>query len=165
MLFVFVIIFFEIKACLEIVGNEYDIKDSTRHVLKKAILMQQVTTYSGYKRRVFVARGSLREVSTVRESLVGETDQYHQGLYSRFTEWPFLETLGLFERLPEPGQLLHPVEESSGVRPFITHNTWSLEKVYCRPRNSWYVAVVKGPAALSRSQMRSSFACAIIGIY
>lgn len=40
----------------------------------------------------------------------------------------------------------------------------SLEKLYCRPRNSWYVAVIKGPSALTRSQMRSSFVCAILGI-
>ena len=39
----------------------------------------------------------------------------------------------------------------------------SLEKLYCRPRNSWYIAVVKGPSALTRSQMQSSFVCAILG--
>lgn len=124
MLFVAVIVFFEIKACIEIIAHEYDCKGNTRALLKKAILLRQVATYSGFKRRVFLARGSLREISTVRESLVSETDHYRQGLYSRFTKWPFLQRLGLFERLPEPGQLLHPIQESSGVRPFVTYNTW-----------------------------------------
>jgi formate/nitrite transporter FocA (FNT family) len=39
----------------------------------------------------------------------------------------------------------------------------SLEKLYCRPQNSWYIAVVEGPAALTRAQLRSSFVCAILG--
>ena len=123
-LFVGVIVYFEIKACLEIIANEYNIKGKTWQVLKVAILTRQTSTYSGFKRRVFIARGSLREISTVRESLVSDTDHYRQGLYSRFTKWPFLEKIGLIERLPEPGQLLHPVEEASGVRPFVTYNTW-----------------------------------------
>lgn len=121
--FVGVIVYFEIKACLEIVANEYDCHGKLA-LLKKTILMRQITTYSGKKQRVFLARGSLREISTVRESLVSETDRYRQSLYSRLTKWPFLQRIGLFERLNEPGQLLHPIEECSGVRPFITHNTW-----------------------------------------
>lgn len=104
------------------VANEYNVKGF--QMVKKAILIRQMSVYSGFKRRVFVARGSLREISTVRESLVSPTDHFSVGLYSRFVRWPFLEKIGLFEKLPEPGELLHPVEEASEVRPFITYNTW-----------------------------------------
>ena len=66
-LFVAVIIYFEIKACLEIVRNEYGHKGNVRALLKQCILMRQVSTYSGIKSRLFLARGSLREISTTRE--------------------------------------------------------------------------------------------------
>lgn len=105
-------------------ANEYNCRDSKWALFKQAILLRQISVYSGSKQRVFIARGSLREISATRVSLVGDNDHFREGLYSRFTKWPFLEKIGMYERLPAPGQLLHPVEESSGVRPFVTRNTW-----------------------------------------
>ena len=120
--FVFVIIYFEIKACLEITGNEFSCKGF--QLLKKCILLRQVHTYSGYKHRIFLNRGSLRELDRVNQSVIDQSAEYSQTLLSRFKRWPFLQKLGLYERIPEPGQRLHPIEEASGVRPFVTHNTW-----------------------------------------
>lgn len=123
-MFVAVIIYFEIRACFELVTNNYDCGTSQFALLKQSILLRQVNIYSGYKQRVFLARGSLREISTVRESLVQDTDKYRQSPYSCFTQWRCLEKIGMYERLVPPGQLMHPIEESSGVRPFVTYNTW-----------------------------------------
>jgi len=53
--------------------------------------------------------------------------------------------------------------ERSLLSPPLTHFISSLEKLYCKPRNSWLVAVIQGPAALSKAQMRSSFACSVVG--
>jgi lipase ATG15 len=45
----------------------------------------------------------------------------------------------------------------------VTGFSWSLEKIFCRPRNSRYIAIVRGPGALTRSQLRSSFVCSVVG--
>lgn len=123
-LFAVVVIYFEIHACLEIVGNEYDCKSDKRTLLKKCVLLRQDKTYSGRKSRVYLARGSLHDVDSIRDPISEEPIQYHESLYSRFTEWSFLQKIGMFQRLQEPGQRIYPVEESQGVRPFVTYTTW-----------------------------------------
>lgn len=41
----------------------------------------------------------------------------------------------------------------------------SLERVFCRPAKSRYIAIVSGPGALTRSQLRSSFVCSLLGTF
>jgi hypothetical protein len=41
----------------------------------------------------------------------------------------------------------------------------SLERIFCRPSNSRYIAVVQGPGALTTSQFRSSIICSLIGTF
>lgn len=39
----------------------------------------------------------------------------------------------------------------------------SLERIFCRPVKSRYIAIVQGPGALTRAQFRSSIICSLIG--
>jgi len=123
-LFAAVVIFYEIHACLEIVGNEYDCTEDKRALLKKCILLRQVKTFSGTKSRIYLARGSLFDANSTRDPIAEEGVKYHQSLYTRFTKWPFLEKIGMMKTLEEPGHQTFPIEEAQGVRPFVTYTTW-----------------------------------------
>lgn len=122
--FALFVIYFEIHACLEIVGNEYDCKNEKLTLLKKCILLRQIKTFSGKKSRVYLARGTLNNASSIRSPVEEEEIHYHESLYTRFTKWPFLQKIGMMKCLEEPGQRTHPIEEAQGVRPFITYTTW-----------------------------------------
>lgn len=123
--FAAVVIFFEIHACLELVANEYDCKNDKRALLKKCILLRQVKTFSGEKSRVYLARGTLYSSSSIRQAPIADDPvEYHEGLYTWVTKRPFLEKIGMFTSLHEPGKRTFPIEESQGVRPFITYTTW-----------------------------------------
>jgi hypothetical protein len=41
----------------------------------------------------------------------------------------------------------------------------SLERIFCRPSKSRYIAIVQGPGALTTSQFRSSILCSLIGTF
>lgn len=41
--------------------------------------------------------------------------------------------------------------------------TWSLERMYCNPASSRYVAIVRGPGSLTKNQVLSSLGCSILG--
>jgi hypothetical protein len=45
----------------------------------------------------------------------------------------------------------------------IHSQTWSLERVFCNPSSSRFVAIVDGPGAITRGQILSSLSCTIIG--
>jgi hypothetical protein len=68
----------------------------------------------------------------------------------------------LYKQLEEPIRL-YTVEDVQDYRPFLTKDTWSLEKIFCRPKDSRYIAIVHGPGALTRAQIRSSLMCSVIG--
>lgn len=58
---------------------------------------------------------------------------------------------------------LFDINEVQGSRPFLTEQTWSLEKIFCRDTKSRYVVVFDGPDAVTASQMKSSVACFFVG--
>ena len=123
-IFALVIIYYEIKACLEMVANEYNIQNDTLELVKKCILLRQVNTFSGEKSRVYLARGTLHSTSSMVRNAVTEKElRYDPWLYSRFTEWPFLQRIGMIQPVAAPKRT-HPVEEALGVRPFVTRTTW-----------------------------------------
>ena len=167
-IFAVTIVWFENRACLDIMKNRYDDDvDTFPHLLMRSILLRQTARYSGSQRTVYLATGEIDHSSgdAKNELMIEATHRTEMSFYSTATTWKFLSTdggLGLFEKLEEPVRT-YTVEDARSVRPFVTVNTWSLEKMYCRPRNSRYVAIIKGPEALTVPQMRSSLACAIIG--
>jgi hypothetical protein len=106
------------------VANEYNIQnDDKLEVIKKCILLRQVNTLSGKKSRVYVARGTLHNVDSIRSTDTEKELRYYPYFYSRFTEWQFLQRIGMIEPVAAP-KLTYPVEEALGVRPFVTRTTW-----------------------------------------
>jgi lipase ATG15 len=79
--------------------------------------------------------------------------------WATITEWL---PDSLFKQLEEPIRL-YTIEDVQDYRPFLTKNTWSLEGIFCRPKNSRYIAIVHGPGAVTRAQLRSSIICSLIG--
>jgi hypothetical protein len=111
-------------------------------------------------------------------------------LFTRLTMWGFLtNTLKIFTVLDKP-RTLYNINDAQGLRPFITKwvsyalkvnvctiysifhtlfsrlllQTWSMERFYCNPSSSRYVAIIDGPGAMTRNQILSSLSCSIIGI-
>jgi lipase ATG15 len=97
--------------------------------------------------------------NTDKSKVCEETKIVSMGWWAKITQW--LPDL-LFKRLEEPVQLF-TIEDVQDYRPFLTKNTWSLEGIFCRPKNSRYIAIVNGPGALTRAQLRSSLICSVIG--
>lgn len=167
-IFAVTIVWFENRACLDIMKNRFDDDvDTFPHLLMRSIVLGQTARYSGSQSTVYLAAGEIDHSSgnTKNELIIEATHRTEMSFYSKLTTWKFLSTnggLGLFEKLDEPVRT-YTVEDARNVRPFVTVNTWSLEKMYCRPRNSRYVAIIKGPEALTIPQMRSSLVCAVIG--
>ena len=156
--------FFEVRACLEIIRNQFDDDDDSFFaLLNRSILLRQLSRYSGKRSKVYIARGTLENPTGEGDHTDTRNVQYHTGWYARFTQWKLLTKLGLFEIVPEPGDRTYTIQDTQAIRPFVTYTNWSLEKLYCRPRNSRFVAVIKGPSALTRAQMRSSLVCTFVG--
>lgn len=162
--FAMTVVIFEVNACLEIIKNQFDDDDDGFwSLLKRSILLRQVNRYSGRNQKVYIARGELEDATGVCKHVDESNARFETGWYARFTLWKIWTKWGLFIPLEEPGERIYTVDDAQGIRPFITRASWSLEKLYCRPKNSRYVAVIQGPAALTRAQLRSSFVCALLG--
>jgi hypothetical protein len=74
------------------------------------------------------------------------------------------EARGLHAYKPlNPPVKLFTLDDVQENRPFVTKYTWSLERVYCRPTNSRYIAIVDGPKPLTKAQLKSSLVCSFIG--
>ncbi len=167
-------IYFEIKGTLSFLSKRPDMlgKDVWQRV-KTCILIKQTAIYSGYITEKYLAcseaiAGGVDQ-PIEEESILGWSRQQRTGPWSRITKWSILSTespskwaLHLFTPVnpPEP---LHTIEDVQEHRPYVTKHTWSLERLFCRPRNSRYIVIVGGPGALTKGQMRSSLVCSLLG--
>lgn len=156
------VVYFELHACLELIQQQTSNKNCS-FLLKRAILLRQTSRYSGKTCKIYIARGELEDATGVCSHVDESNARYSIGWYTKFTQWTLWNKLGLFTTLEQPGERMYTVEDAQGIRPFVTRASWSLEKLYCRPKNSRYVAVISGPSAITRAQMRSSFVCSILG--
>jgi hypothetical protein len=167
-LFAITIVWFENRACLDIMKHRYDDDvDTYPQLFKRSILLRQTARYSGAQQTVYLASGTIGDSSETeaKYQAIEATHRTSMSFFSKLSTWKFLSTdggLGLFQKLEEPVRT-YTVEDARGIRPYVTANTWSLEKMYCRSRDARYVAVIKGPESLTVSQMRSSLVCAIVG--
>jgi lipase ATG15 len=162
------VIFYEMRACWEITRNwrEDDI-DSYWELIKKSVLLRQMSAYSGRQTISYLSMGSIIDAeytdkSKSERNMVAETQAVSLSWRAKLTNWDFLERLGLYEKI-ETAERIYTVDDARDIRPFVTSQSWSLEKIFCRPKDSRYIAIVKGPGALSRMQMRSSLVCSLIG--
>jgi len=165
--FVINVISYEMKATFEVIKNQFDDDDdSAWAVFERSLLLRQVATYSGQMHRVYLSRGGLDDAEATDKKaadlLIAETLKESKNWRQMFNQ--FFVKWGWFEEYSEPHRYFS-VEDARDVRPYITSHTWSLEKIFCRPKNSRYVAIIKGSGALTRAQMKSSIFCSIIGTF
>jgi hypothetical protein len=171
-LFTVNVIFYEMRACWEVTRNRYPDTDIPTYwaLISKSILLRQVSVYSGKKTIKYLSQGTINDAEatdkdTSTRNMLVETRVESLDLKSRITNWNFITTdgaLGLYERLETPEQV-YTIDDARDVRPYVTSHTWSLEKIFCRAKDSRYIAIVKGPGAVTRAQMRSSLVCSMIG--
>lgn len=179
-LFAASVVYYEIGATLELaryvdVHRTGRIDDDVRtaELVRRAILVRQIHRYSGTKKVRYVADGESDELTRRPDkSLIpkGEesiSEPYKErskervGCYAKLTLRPNLQNK-LFVR--HPPKRHYGTDEARDVLPYLTRFNWSLEKIFCRPWNSRSIAVVRGPSAMTRTQMKSSLACAVLGV-
>ena len=128
--------------------------------------MRQTATYGGSMNRTYVSRGRIENSEATDKNAEGDLVE---GTLKEQLNWRalfgrFFQKCGWFEAYEEPVRFFS-VDDARDVRPFITSHTWSLEKLFCRPRNSRYIAIIHGSGAVTRAQMKSSIACSAIGSF
>jgi hypothetical protein len=171
-LFTFNVVFYEMKACWDVTKNKNG-KDneSWLALIKSSILSRQVHMYSGRTVISYLAMGTIQDAeytdSASRRNLVEPTFHERMSIRSKWTLWKRFSTegdgWGFFESVEAHKERIYDIDDARDVRPYMTSYTWSLEKIFCRPRNSRYIAIIRGPGALTQAQMRSSIACSFIG--
>lgn len=164
-IFVVHVVFYEVKACWAVSKNIRDNDDDSFWPrVRRSILMRQVSTYGGRKEVTYLSMGSIPDSEYTdkcdRKNMVPNSYKETMSYRAKFTTWKQL--VGLYEILDKP-QRLYTVDDARDDRPFLTAHTWGLEKIFCRPKNSRYIAIVGGPGAITTSQFRSSLACSILG--
>jgi len=158
----------ENRACWEVTRNRYDDDDDSWHQLvRRAVLLRQRSFWGGKQHCTYLSKGAFDGglETDGDDHVIEDTRRTRSSLYSKFIAWKWWSTnggLGLFEKLETP-ERIYNLADVKNERPFVTADTWSLESIYCRSVNSRYVAVLTGPQALTRAQMRSSIVCALLG--
>eukprot|EP00591_Stephanopyxis_turris_P001411 CAMPEP_0195508244 /NCGR_PEP_ID=MMETSP0794_2-20130614/1506_1 /TAXON_ID=515487 /ORGANISM="Stephanopyxis turris, Strain CCMP 815" /LENGTH=672 /DNA_ID=CAMNT_0040635155 /DNA_START=331 /DNA_END=2349 /DNA_ORIENTATION=- len=84
----------------------------------------------------------------------------YKNLYTGLTLLPCWSSR-FFDKLDQPLRI-YSMDEVLGVTQWITKESWSLEKVFCRDQNSPVRLTVKGSSAVTQSQSSSSLAFAIL---
>mmetsp|Transcript_69394 Transcript_69394/g.103256 ORF Transcript_69394/g.103256 Transcript_69394/m.103256 type:complete len:1021 (+) Transcript_69394:57-3119(+) len=172
-LYALAVVYFEIKACVALT-REIDAKyedqrfgdgKGVRGLLHRAILLRQVNRWSGSKHVSYIARGNVISKNSVRDHQFKNKKALSEK-YDLLAHIGFAlakpDFKGAVTVLDEPVQI-YAIDEARGIMPVTTGYSWSLEKIYCRNRQQRRIAVVKGPGAITKSQARSNFACAIVG--
>lgn len=168
--FAFAIMYYEIQACFDLAEQ----LDQSRYVgrvghgmgfkglIRRAIFLRQVHRLSGVRHSMYLVGGHHGKLPLDSYSLSDDYEAHREtmGLYTKMTLRPRFER---FFTVLDPPIRVYSVDEARGISPFITSNTWTLEKIYCRHRKDRAITVVSGPSAISTHQAKSSFACAIIG--
>mmetsp|Transcript_31902 Transcript_31902/g.77500 ORF Transcript_31902/g.77500 Transcript_31902/m.77500 type:complete len:1216 (+) Transcript_31902:130-3777(+) len=143
-------------------------KFSFWYVLRTAILMRQVRRYSGKERHRYLAKSLVdatgMDGDMYKSDIVGSSFVKRIAVFSRMSQWDFFtKTIPLFTKLQIPKKMFS-LSDAQGTRPFLTKWTWSLEKVFCFPQSSSTVAIIDGPGALTRRQIRSTLTIKVLGM-
>jgi hypothetical protein len=173
-LFAINVMIYEVFACWLVTKNRYHYDDdSWLALVGRSILYRQIHTYSGTKRIGYLSRGVIEDMEYTdkgcsQQNRIEDTVETTTSLYTKLTLWNKLSTdqgIGLFRNLGEAEERCYTIDDARDVRPFVTEHNWELEKVFCRPLHSRYIAIVKGPGALTIQQLRSSMVCSAIGTF
>lgn len=168
-------VYFELKGALSFLSKRQDmLGEGFWHLVKTCILLKQTAVYSGYRTEKYLACSDTVRMEVDRSipdsSILEWSRQERVGLWARITKFSLLSTASPSKWTPQlfspvdPPEPLYTIEDVQELRPYVTKHTWSLERLFCRPRNSRYVVIVGGPGALTKGQIRSSLVCSIVGI-
>ena len=156
------IIYFEVRAAWRFFINASD-KESDKFLpnLKRKLLSRQKEKYSGKARIHYLARNAFEGSDATDRSEHGANEASKSLSYSLWTKLSMRLPNSLFQVLEEPVQT-YTIDDVQDYRPYMTNNTWGLEKVFCRPPNSRFVLIVGGPGAVTRGQLMSNLICTIV---
>lgn len=166
--FALAIVWCEVRACFQLLSIHYpeDEEDlssfhkSLRRV-RRAILLVQTQRYSGQQKHQYL----VAEEDEAAEGGYTFDDNHKpakvkRSLYCRFTR---LACLRFMYDTIDPPKRIYNTEEVRDVLPFVTKHSWGLESAFCSNANKRRIISAKGPSAVTRQQIFSSFACTIAG--
>ena len=157
---------FEVRGSLELMRHNFIYKETkTKGVfplLKCMILNRFINRYSGIVQRQYTLQDS-EKLSNTTDLKSRKADHEKMGLATKFTLWLCDRPFGLYTTIDEPKRLYN-IDEVRDAAPFVTSNTWTLDKLYFRDRSRLFIAVVSGPSAMTQAQVTSSFICAALGL-
>jgi len=167
-LFCLAVFVFEIWGALELLSHHPGFENRGNinwwNLLKRAVLVRQLYTYSGVRHRTFYIEGS-HELPTPNDSYEKSKLADHEhvqekiSLYTKLTQ--ALPDRVFFEYDSPKRQ--YNIEDVLDRTVYVTDATWNLEKLFCRRKALRSVVVVNGPSRITNSQVISSLACAILG--
>ena len=173
-LFSMVSVYFEVEGCyellkfsdaLEAVRKKAGAHPTNFNLIKQGILLSLRQKLSGTVTFSYMSHSDDPRISetTFEEIKNKKEGKRFIGLYSRLT-W-ILSKCGLFKDLGEHAKRYYSIDDVRDYAPYITSESWGLERLYFRNRKARYVAVISGDSALTKDQILSSFACDIIGTF
>ena len=169
-LFCLAVFVFEIWGALELLSHhpKYGLREASLSqvgkFLKQAILLRQRHRFAGVRHRTFYMEGS-QELPNPNESYDASEVADHEFTHEQVT-WYSQLTLRMPETwfTPEtPPVRQYNVEDVLDRTVFVTDASWNLEKLFCRRKKARAVVVVNGPSRITKAQVISSMACAILG--
>ncbi len=156
--------------CLELIAygkklqSEHDDADTDRSfaTFKRAAALRMKQILSGYQLVTYTATGSDKspDETDFGDVLKKNSLETHMGWFSWLTMQGFMDFF--YDPLDEPIRQ-YTVDDVLEFTPFITNNSWGLESVYCRDRQSRFIAIINGESALTKQQVQSSLACFLFG--
>lgn len=174
-LFCFNVVWYELKACFEVLRNRYQQDASDERwgffqSLGRLILLRQKARLGAHQRTSYLSFGTLVDIENTDKSIAKDTvvpESYRDSIswLGKLTLSDFMLNSRCYESLTQNHQeeRVYTIDDARDVRPYITSYTWSLEKIFCRRSHSRYIAIVAGPGAVTKGQLRSSMICSAIG--
>ena len=174
-IFCVVSIFYELNGCYELIKFSNKLQkirenvgtDPTNlNIIKQGVLLSLRQKISGTVTYSYMSNSEspiLSQTSLAEIEKKQFATKPRIGLYSRLTL--ILSKCGIFKDLGDDAKRYYSVDEVRDYAPYVTSESWGLERLFFRNRQSRYVAVVTGDSALTGDQILSSFACDIIGTF
>jgi hypothetical protein len=168
------VVWYEINSCWEVTLNRSKQEDQPdidgwMALIRSSILSRQKRAYSGWHTSTYLAMGSIVDAEYTdqhsRRNMLGTTAKEYTSWFAKLSTWEKLRDWGLYESCVAKEERVYSIDDARDVRPYLTSHTWGLEKIFCRKRNSRYIAIVQGPGAITRGQMQSSFLCSLVGSF
>jgi hypothetical protein len=164
------VVYYEVTGCLELVkyhpklreGRNPEADERSIETFYLAFLLRMKQRLSGYMNVMYTASGSDPHPDGLSYREVQNQDSFFRftGIWGRLTQLKFMKNF--YTVLDEPMRQYN-VDEVLDSTPFVTRSSWSLESIYCRNRDTRFVAIIDGESAITREQASSSFYCFILG--